>query len=62
MKSGRRPPLSAVFGGTVMLLYFCAAIFAPQLAPFGETEIVGAEFEPWGGEFVFGTDNLGATC
>ena len=59
MKNGRRPSLSAVFGGTVMLLYFFAAVFAPQLAPFGETEIVGAEFEPWGGEFVFGTDNLG---
>ena len=34
-------------------------LFAPLLAPFGESEIVGAEYELWGGEFVLGTDNLG---
>lgn len=41
------------------MAYLCAAVFAPALAPFSETEIVGDAFEPWGETFVFGTDNLG---
>lgn len=55
----RIAPPSAKFGLAVIGLYLFAALFAPLLAPFAETEIVGAEFEPWGGEFMFGTDNLG---
>ena len=59
IKTLRRAPISAKFGFAIVFAYLCAAIFAPVLAPFSETEIVGAEFEPWGGEFLFGTDNLG---
>ncbi|MGI9297419.1 MAG: ABC transporter permease [Gammaproteobacteria bacterium] len=54
-----RSPPNAKFGLAVVSVYLFAALFAPMLAPFSETEIVGAEFEPWGGEFLFGTDNLG---
>jgi len=32
---------------------------APLLTPYGESEIVGSEFELWGDEFLLGTDNLG---
>ena len=55
----RRAPLSAQFGMGVIAAYLFAAIFAPLLAPFSETEIVGDAFAPWGEGGVFGTDNLG---
>ncbi|MDP6705525.1 MAG: ABC transporter permease [Alphaproteobacteria bacterium] len=35
------------------------AATAPIIAPFGETEIVGSEYDPWGDKFLMGTDNLG---
>ncbi|MEQ8331961.1 ABC transporter permease [Nisaea sp.] len=52
-------PWSAKFGIVVILGYSIVAIFAPVLTSYGETEIVGAEFEPWGGDFILGTDSLG---
>lgn len=52
-------PWSAKFGIFVILGYAFIAIFAPVLTPYGETEIVGAEFELWGDGFVLGTDSLG---
>ena len=54
-----RAPLSAQFGLLVILTYILVALFAPLLAPFGETQVVGEGFAPWGGEFLLGTDNLG---
>ena len=54
-----RAPLSAQFGLLVIVLYVLVALFAPLLAPFGETQVVGEGFAPWGGEFLLGTDNLG---
>jgi peptide/nickel transport system permease protein len=52
-------PLSARFGLSMILFYVLVALFAPLLAPFGETQVVGGGFEPWGGQFLLGTDNLG---
>ncbi|WP_352783112.1 ABC transporter permease [Mesorhizobium sp. M0244] len=43
----------------IIALYFLAAFFAPQIAPYGEADIVGAQFEPWSSTFLLGTDNLG---
>ena len=37
---------------------FCA-IFAPWLAPYGQSEIEGDVWEPLFGEFFFGTDQIG---
>ena len=37
---------------------FCA-VFAPWLAPYGQSEIVGDVWEPLFGEFFFGTDQIG---
>ena len=54
-----KAPPSAWFGLVVILLYVMIAATAPIIAPHGETAIVGAEFEPWGDEFLLGTDNLG---
>ncbi len=52
-------PWSARFGMFVIAAYVFLALFAPVLTPYGESQIVGSEFEPWGDEFVLGTDNLG---
>jgi peptide/nickel transport system permease protein len=55
----RSAPWSARFGLLVIVLYIFIAVFAPVLTPYGETQIVGYEFEPWGEPYLLGTDNLG---
>ena len=52
-------PWSARFGIFVVLFYVVVAIFAPVLTPYGESEIVATEYEPWSAQFLLGTDNLG---
>ncbi len=54
-----KAPLTAKFGFLVIFVYVFIALFAPLLTPYGESEIVGAEFELWSEEFPLGTDNLG---
>lgn len=58
-RSLRTLPPTAIFGILVIIAYAVTAIFAPLLAPYGQAEIVGAQFEPWGGAFPLGTDTLG---
>jgi peptide/nickel transport system permease protein len=55
----KKSPFTAKFGLTVILLYVIAAIFAPLIAPYGEAEIVGSEYELWNDQFMLGTDALG---
>ncbi len=55
----RRSPLTTRFALIVVMLYVATALFAPVLAPFGETSVVGPPYQPWGDKFVIGTDNLG---
>ena len=55
----KKAPFTAQFGLVVIIAYVLVAIFAPVLAPYGESEIVGPEFDVWGEEFFLGTDNLG---
>ncbi|MCV3243951.1 peptide/nickel transport system permease protein [Mesorhizobium robiniae] len=52
-------PLSAKFGIIVIIMYVLTAIFAAQLAPYGEADIVATPFEAWSSQFWLGTDNLG---
>jgi peptide/nickel transport system permease protein len=52
-------PPTALFGLTVITIYVFFALFAPLLAPFGEAEIFDLSYAPWGGEYLFGTDQLG---
>ncbi|BCQ65269.1 ABC transporter permease [Pseudomonas sp. NFPP19] len=59
IKALLRAPMSAQFGLLVIVAYILVALFAPELAPYGETEVVGEGFAPWGGQFLLGTDNLG---
>tara|TARA_B100000676_G_scaffold102893_1_gene102658 strand:+ start:8135 stop:8959 length:825 start_codon:yes stop_codon:yes gene_type:complete len=54
-----RAPLTSKFGLFVIVLYAFVAIAAPVLAPYGETAIVGGQYEPWSSEFLLGTDSIG---
>ncbi len=54
-----RSPWSARFGMLVILIYVATALGAPLIAPYGETEIVGIEYEPWNAVYPLGTDSLG---
>lgn len=55
----KKAPLTAWFGMIVISFYGILAIFAPLIAPFGEAQVFPQPFAPWGGDFVFGTDQLG---
>ncbi len=52
-------PLSAKFGLLVIAVYIFVALFAPWIAPFGESEIVGRKFQAWTDQNLLGTDHLG---
>ena len=54
-----KAPWSAWFGMIVIAFYAFCAIFAPFLAPFGESEIVGKQNLPPSAEFWLGTDQIG---
>lgn len=58
-KALRTAPPSARVGIAIVLVFVFVAAFAPWLAPHGETEVVGGEYEVWFGPFFLGTDNLG---
>lgn len=57
----RAMPMTAAFGLTVILLYIFGAVFAPVIAPYGESEIFDAINQLPGADprFVLGTDQLG---
>jgi len=56
----RRITPSAWFGVTILVVYGLVAIFAPLIAPYGETEVVSSvPYGPWSEQFIFGTDQLG---
>ena len=52
-------PISAWIGIIGIALAFICALFAPLLAPHGESEIVAGVWEPMGDTYLLGTDNLG---
>ena len=52
-------PVSAWIGILGILLALFCALFAPLIAPYGESEIVGSVWQPMGGDYLLGTDNLG---
>ena len=55
----RLSPLSARIGLAMVLINVFAAIFAPIIAPYGETEIVSDVWMPSSSENFLGTDHLG---
>lgn len=54
-----KAPWSAKLGLLIVVAYVVIAILAPVIAPYGEGQIVGSEFDPWSPKFPLGTDNLG---
>jgi peptide/nickel transport system permease protein len=54
-----KAPFTAWFGLVVVTTYILVALLAPFIAPYTETELVGAAYEPWGEQFLLGTDQLG---
>ena len=54
-----KAPITAKLGLLVIIVYVVAAVFAPLLAPFGESEIVGKKYMLANDVFLLGTDNLG---
>lgn len=55
----RRIPIGALIGLFLTSLFLIAAIFAPLIAPYSFSEIVGQVWEPSSSQFWLGTDNLG---
>ena len=58
-KELKKAPGTAWVGLGIIAFYVFLAVGAPFLTPYGESEVVGYEFEPWGENFLLGTDNLG---
>ena len=54
-----RAPLSARLGLGLIAVYLGAALLAPLLAPYGETEVVGDVWEASSRSAPLGTDQLG---
>jgi len=52
-------PISAWLGIIVTSIFAFAAIFAPLIAPYGMSEIIGEVWEPMSSDHWLGTDNLG---
>lgn len=53
-------PPTAKLGIAIIIVYAALAVFAGQIAPYGEAEVVSDQsFAPWGSEFLLGTDQLG---
>ncbi len=52
-------PFSAKLGLVTITAYLVVALFAPVVAPYSETEILGGAYEVWSDKYLLGTDNLG---
>lgn len=62
LKQLLRAPLSAQFGLLVIVLYILVALFAPLLAPFGETQVVGEGSRPGAASSCWAPITWAATC
>ncbi|MEM1386651.1 MAG: ABC transporter permease [Pseudomonadota bacterium] len=58
-KELRTAPLTASFGMFVIFTYAIAGIFAPIIAPFGESEVITDAFAPPDDTLLLGADQLG---
>ena len=59
IKLYKASPLSARIGMAVIIFGLAVALFAPLLAPYGESEVVSDVWLSPGGEHFLGTDQLG---
>jgi len=58
-KELRTAPLTASFGMFVIFTYAIAGIFAPWIAPHGESEVISSAFAPPDETMLLGADQLG---
>ncbi len=58
-KELKTAPLTAAFGMFVIFTYAIAGIFAPWIAPYGESEVIAASFDPANEDMLLGADQLG---
>ena len=56
---GRKPTITAWIGIVIITIFIIIALFAPWLAPYGESETVGDTWAPASAQFWLGTDNIG---
>ena len=59
LKSVKKIPLSARIGLVIILLNIIAALLAPFVAPYGETDVVGDTWLSCSSSHLLGTDQLG---
>ena len=55
----RQSPLAARIGLVMILMNIFAAVFAPVITPYGETEVVGDVWLPSSKDHLLGTDHIG---
>ena len=58
-KELRTAPLTASFGMFVIFTYAIAGVFAPWVAPYGESEVISSAFAPADENMLLGADQLG---
>ncbi|MGR3322550.1 MAG: ABC transporter permease [Pseudooceanicola sp.] len=58
-KEVKTAPMTAAFGLFVIFTYAIAGIFAPWIAPFGESEVIASAFAPADSDMLLGADQLG---
>lgn len=58
-KEIKTAPLTASFGMFVIFTYAVAGIFAPWIAPYGESEVIASAFAPADENMLLGADQLG---
>ena len=58
-KEIKTAPLTAAFGMFVIFTYAVAGIFAPWIAPYGESEVIASAFAPADENMLLGADQLG---
>lgn len=56
---GQTPTPSAKMGLSIIFIFLCLAIFAPWLAPYGESETLAGTWDPPSAQHWLGTDNIG---
>ncbi len=59
LKLLRQAPLSARIGMGIVSLNILVALFAPLIAPYEETSLVGDVWEAFSSQFFLGTDHIG---
>jgi peptide/nickel transport system permease protein len=55
----RSAPVSAWIGLLLLVFYAVLAVFAPLIAPFPQSEVVGPQYQTWSAPYYLGTDALG---